>query len=490
MSSSPRDPAERAVAVVGVGAILPEAPDAASFWTNVVAGRDCVVEVPSERWDPADYYHPDPKVPDKTYSKIGGWVRGFAFDPVRYRIPPKVAAAMDEGQQWMVVAAGEALRDAGHPDRPLDLDRTAVIAGNAMGGERHYLTTSRHFAPVFRRALEATDVFRGLPPRAQQALLSDFATRIAERLPETTEDTMPGELANIMAGRVASVFNIRGPNFTTDAACASSLAALQAAIDGLIDHHYDAVISGGMDRNMGVSTFIKFCKIGALSPDGSRPYAQGANGFIMGEGGALFVLKRLDDAEQAGDRIYAVIRSVGASSDGKGKGITAPNPMGQVLAIRRAWERAGLSPGSMTLVEGHGTSTAVGDVSEVSALTSVLGSTGLRKKSIALGSVKSQIGHLKGGAGAASLLKAVLALHHKSFRRRFTSIFRIRKLRSTTRHSGFLRRQNHGSGPRTACGVWASRHSGSAARTSMLWSRNTCPGFSRRARRRARFRLR
>jgi malonyl CoA-acyl carrier protein transacylase len=413
MSSSPRDPAERAVAVVGVGAILPAAPDAPSFWANVVAGRDCVVDVPPERWDPADYYDPDAKVPDKTYSKIGGWVRGFAFDPVRYRIPPKVAAAMDEGQQWMVVAAGEALKDAGHPDRALDLDRTAVIAGNAMGGERHYLTTSRHFAPVFRRALESTEVFRGLSPKAQAALMAEFAVRVTERLPETTEDTMPGELANIMAGRVAAVFNIRGPNFTTDAACASSLAALQAAIDGLVDHHYDAVISGGMDRNMGASTFIKFCKIGALSPDGSRPYAQGANGFVMGEGGALFVLKRLADAEQAGDRIYAVIRAVGASSDGKGKGITAPNPMGQVLAVRRAWERAGLPLNTVTLVEGHGTSTAVGDVAEVSALTSLLGSAGLRKRSIALGSVKSQIGHLKGGAGAASLLKAVLSLHHK-----------------------------------------------------------------------------
>ena len=413
MSSSHRDPAERAVAVVGVGAVLPEALDAPSFWANVLSGRDCVVDVPTERWDPVDYYDADPKVPDKTYSKIGGWVRGFAFDPVRYRIPPKVAAAMDEGQQWMVVAAAEALKDAGHPDRALDLERTAVIAGNAMGGERHYLTTSRHFLPVFRRALESTDVFRGLSPALQIELAAEFAARVAERLPETTEDTMPGELANIMAGRVAAVFNIRGPNFTTDAACASSLAALQAAIDGLVDHHYDAVISGGMDRNMGVSTFIKFCKIGALSPDGSRPYAKGANGFVMGEGGALFVLKRLADAENAGDRIYAVIRAVGASSDGKGKSITAPNPIGQVLAVRRAWERAGLPLSTVTLIEGHGTSTAVGDVAEVSALASLLGSAGLPKASVALGSVKSQIGHLKGGAGAASLLKAVLALHHK-----------------------------------------------------------------------------
>ena len=172
-------------------------------------------------------------------------------------------------------------------------------------------------------------------------------------------------------------------------------------------------VTGGIDRNMGASTFVKFCKIGALSATGTRPYAEGADGFVMGEGAAIFLLKRLADAERDGDKIYAVLRGMGGSSDGKGKGITAPNPIGQKLAIERAWQNAGLSPATATLIEGHGTSTRVGDVVEVQSMIDVLSSFHLPPRSVALGSVKSNIGHLKGAAGAAGMLKAVLALRDK-----------------------------------------------------------------------------
>ncbi len=413
MSSSTRDPADRAVAVVGLGAILPDAPDAQHFWQNVVAGRSSITDVTPDRWNASDYWDPDPKAPGKTYSKVGGWVRGVAFESTKLKIPPRVASAMDDGQKWALLCAGEALRDAGHPDRPLDSESTAVIIGNAMGGERHYETVLRLSFPEYARALYETAAFKGLPASAREAILAEFAGEIARRLPDTTEDTMPGELTNIVAGRVAAVYNLRGPNFTTDAACASALAGVQAAVDSLVDHHYNVALTGGMDRNMGATTFVKFSKIGALSPDGSRPYSAGANGFVMGEGGAFFICKRLEDAEKAGDKIYAVIRGVGGASDGKGKGITAPNPIGQRVAIQRAWKRAGLDPATMTLLEGHGTSTRVGDVSEMESAASVLMEGTPVKHKIALGSVKSQIGHLKSAAGAAGLLKAVLACHHK-----------------------------------------------------------------------------
>ena len=214
---------------------------------------------------------------------------------------------------------------------------------------------------------------------------------------------MPGELANIISGRVANLLNLRGPSFITDAACASSLAAVEAATDLLTEHHCDAVITGGVDRNMGASSFVKFCKIGALSATGTRPFGEGADGFVMGEGAAAFLLKRLADAERDGDRIYAVIRGVGASSDGKGKGITAPNPIGQKLAVQRAWQDAGLDPATARMVEAHGTSTKVGDVVEVESLAECFASAG--RGAIALGSVKSNVGHLKAGAGAAGLLE-------------------------------------------------------------------------------------
>ena len=252
---------------------------------------------------------------------------------------------------------------------------------------------------------------RRLAQGARETIVERWHERMNAKLPPITEDTMPGELANIVAGRVANVLNFRGPNFITDAACASSFAAVNAAFEMLREGHVDTVVAGGVDRNMGAVIFIKFCKIGALSATGSRPFGEGADGFIMGEGAASFLLKRLSDAERDGDRVYAVIRGVGASSDGKGKGITAPNPIGQILAARRAWENAGLDPATATLMEAHGTSTKVGDVVEVESLTSVF--DGAPRQSIGLGSAKSNIGHLKAGAGAAGLLKATMAIYHK-----------------------------------------------------------------------------
>ncbi|MBN8636609.1 MAG: SDR family NAD(P)-dependent oxidoreductase [Anaerolineae bacterium] len=405
------DSANRAVAIVGVGAILPDAPSAAHFWQNIVTKRYSISDVPSDRWAVRDYYDPDPKAPDKTYSKIGGWVRGFDFDWKRFRMPPKVAAAMDQGQQWAVTIAADALADYGYPERPLDTDRTAVIIGTAMGGELHYLTALRIAFPEYARALEQVSEFNQLPKNVREVIMNRWHEILDGVMPPVTEDSMPGELPNIVSGRVANVLDLRGPNFITDAACAGSLAALTTAIEMLTEHQVDAVLTGGVDRNMGVSTFVKFCKIGALSATGSRPFGDGADGFVMGEGAGIFLLKRLEDAERNGDKIYAVIRGVGGSSDGKGKGITAPNPIGQVLAISRAWESAQLDPASAGLVEAHGTSTRVGDVVEVESLAKVFG--GAKTHSIGLGSAKSNIGHLKAGAGAAGLLKATMALYHK-----------------------------------------------------------------------------
>ncbi len=405
------DRSERAVAIVGVGAILPDAPNAPAFWRNVREGRYSITEVPQERWSPADYYDPDPKAPGKTYSKIGSWVRGFSFDWKRFHVPPRVAAAMDEGQQWAVTIAAEAFEDYGYPERPVELERTGVVLGAAMGGELHYRTVLRIAFPEYARMLGSVRAFTDLPASVRSAILSGWHQRVGEDLPPVTEDTMPGELANIIAGRVANLLDLKGPSFTTDAACASSFAALDAAVDLLVERHCDTVLAGGVDRNMGASSFVKFCKIGALSATGTRPFGEGADGFVMGEGSAVFLLKRLADAERDGDRVYAVLRGVGGSSDGKGKGITAPNPAGQVLAIQRAWHDAGLDPATATLVEAHGTSTRVGDVVEVESLASVF--SGAPRGTIALGSAKSNIGHLKAGAGAAGLLKTVYALHEK-----------------------------------------------------------------------------
>ncbi len=229
--TEPGDRTDRAVAVVGVSALLPEAPSADAFWKNVAGKRYSITDVPPERWSPDDYYDPDPAVPDKTYSRIGGWVRGFTFDWKRFHIPPKVASAMDEGQQWAVTIAADALADYGYPTKPLDTERTAVILGTAMGGELHFLTAFRVFFPEFRKALDGVEEFRALPADVRTAILSKWHERVSAALPPITEDSMPGELPNIISGRVANALNLRGPNFITDAACASTLAAVDAAVD-------------------------------------------------------------------------------------------------------------------------------------------------------------------------------------------------------------------------------------------------------------------
>ncbi len=409
------DTSYRAIAIVGVGAILPDAPNVATFWQNIKNSRYSITEVTPDRWDSNSYYDADPNAADKTYSKIGGWVREYTWDPMKWHlpIPPRVADAMDVAQQWAVACTREALEDYGYPKRPLDLDRTAVILGNAMAGEKHYLSSVRIFFPEYAHELDDTASFAGLPEATRRHIQSEFRDRIGQRYAPITEDTMPGELANCMAGRIANLYNFHGPNFVCDAACASAMAAISAAIEGLVQNNFDVAVTGGVDRNMGAPTFVKFCKIGALSATGTRPYAEGADGFVMGEGAAIFLLKRLADAERDGDKIYAVLRGIGGASDGKGKGITAPNPIGQKLAVERAWQNAGLSPATVGLIEGHGTSTRVGDVVEVQSMVDVLSSFQLSPASVALGSVKSNIGHLKGAAGAAGLLKAVMALRDK-----------------------------------------------------------------------------
>ena len=403
------------IAVVGIGAVMPEAPDAASFWANIRGGRYSITPVPPGRWDPELYWSDDHAVPDKTYSKIGGWVTGYHWDPVTWKlpIPPKVADQMDDGQRWAISAAREALVDAGWPGWSTDPDRVAVILGNAIGGEKHYQTNLRIELPEMLRELERAESFGTLPAAQRQQIIEETRAHFLAHFGEINEDTMPGELANVMAGRIATLFNFRGPNFTTDAACASGLAAMSVAVEGLVDHRFDAAITGGIDHNMGVGAFVKFCKIGALSATGTRPFDAGADGFVMGEGAALFVLKRLEDAERDGDRVYAVILGIGGSSDGRGKGITAPNPVGQRLAVQRAWEIAGEDPATLSAIEAHGTSTRVGDATELQSLTDVFGGAGLPARSVALGSVKSNIGHLKAAAGAAGVFKAVRSLHEQ-----------------------------------------------------------------------------
>ncbi|MCP4806816.1 MAG: SDR family NAD(P)-dependent oxidoreductase [Proteobacteria bacterium] len=405
------------IAIVGLGCVLPKAHDIPSYWDNITSGVSAIGEVPADRWEARLFHDADKGAPDKTYAKIGAFVRDFVFNSKKYRIPPKVSKQIDVVQQMTLEAVGQALEDAGiGPDSAVDRSRIAVILGNSMGGPSVRDATNRRvYYPHYRDAMEKVPEFQALPADLRESLLAAWEQKLKGDLLPITEDSMPGELSNVVAGRVANAFDLGGPNFTVDAACASSMAAVQAAVKGLQDGDFDLAVSGGSDRSMDPPTYTKFSKIGALSPDYSRPFDKTANGFVMGEGSGILLLKRLSDAERDGDRIYAVIQGFGGSSDGKGKGITAPNIQGQKRALRRAYADAGMDPVEVDLIECHGTSTVVGDKIEVEALSEVIGE-GRRgaRGPIRIGSVKSQIGHLKSAAGAAAMIKAALSLFHKT----------------------------------------------------------------------------
>lgn len=402
------------IAVVGIGLRLPGSDSPQTYWDQILEGRSGIVDVPQDRWENPDlYYDPDPKAPDKSYSRIGGFVQDFSFDPLKYRIPPAVAQKMDRTQQMAVTCVAEALEDAGLSPEQLRGRRVGIILGNSMGGENTDKYAARILLPRAVACLEEACRTLNVDGQTKNGLVEQLRSRYLENLPHITEDSLPGELANVISGRVANVFNLEGPNFTVDAACASSMAAVMNAVTALREGRIDFALTGGVDASMGPAPFVKFCKVGALSPDGSRPFDEGANGFVMGEGAGVLVLKRLSDAVRDNDRVYATIIEVGSSSDGRGKGITAPNASGQERAVRACYEAAGIDPKSVELIEAHGTSTAVGDKTELMTLDSFFRAVGAPPGSVGLGSVKSQIGHLKAASGAASMAKAVLALYHR-----------------------------------------------------------------------------
>lgn len=402
------------IAVVGIGLRFPGSSSPGEFWDQVLTGRSGICSVPEDRWGKVDYYYdPDPKAADKSYTKIGGFITDFHFDPLKYRIPPAVVEKMDRTQQLAVVCAGDALADAGLTPKKLQGLRVGVMIGNSMGGENTDLYAQRLGLPRALECLEQSLEQSGIAPEQKENALRLFQSEYLDGLPDITEDSLPGELANVISGRVANVFNLQGPNFTVDAACASSMAALLSAVRSLRDGSIDYAIAGGVDAAMSPSSFIKFCKIGALSADGSRPFDASANGFVMGEGAGMVVLKRLSDAIRDKDRIYATILDLGSSSDGRGKGITAPNPQGQAAAIKDCYKSSGIDPTTVQLIEAHGTSTAVGDQTELKVLDSFFREANMPSHSVGIGSVKSQIGHLKAAAGAAGLIKAILSLYHR-----------------------------------------------------------------------------
>lgn len=396
------------IAIVGISALFPGSKGMDEFWKNILSKKDLITDIPPSHWLINDYYSDDPTAPDKTYSKRGGFIPPTDFDPLLFGVPPNTIPVIDSSQLLSLIVAKQVMDDASaNQSKPIDLNRMSIILGVTGGQGQLEYTSSRLQQPIWRKTLEK----HGIPNDQVTAICNN----IANHYTKFEENTLPGSLGSIVAGRIANRFNLGGTNCTSDAACASTLSAINIAIQELELNKADLVITGGVDTVSNIGMYVLFCKTTALSlTDDCRPFDKSADGTILGEGLGFFILKRLDDAERDGDKIYAVIRGMGCSSDGRAKSIYAPVMEGQVKAITRAYEAAGYSPSSVELVEAHGTGTKTGDVVEFEALKTAFANGGdQRKQQCALGSVKSQIGHTKAAAGAASLIKVVMGLHHK-----------------------------------------------------------------------------
>jgi acyl transferase domain-containing protein/NAD(P)H-dependent flavin oxidoreductase YrpB (nitropropane dioxygenase family)/NAD(P)-dependent dehydrogenase (short-subunit alcohol dehydrogenase family) len=385
------------VAVIGMACLLPRADSPSAYWENILNKVDTLREIPSERWDWRLYYDKDPGARDKICSKWGAFLDDIAFDPTQHGITPNSLASLESLQLLALEVTRRALENAGYAQRPFARSRTSVILGISGSGDLAQLYSFRTALPM---------VFKDRAP--------ELLKRLEGFLPEWTEDSFPGILMNVAAGRIANRFDLGGLNCTVDAACASSLAAVYLAVRELEARTSDLVIVGGGDCMQNPFTYMCFSKTQALSSSGrSHALDEDADGIALGEGVVTLILKRLADAERDGDRIYAVIKSVAASSDGRGKSLTAPGREGQVRALTRAYRKAGVSPATVGLIEAHATGTSVGDRTEIEGLTQVFREAGATARSCAIGSVKSMIGHTKAAAGVASLMKTVLALHHR-----------------------------------------------------------------------------
>ena len=390
--------------------IFPGAGNLGEYWANLRDGVDAIEPVPPSRWDPV-FYDPESSAVDRFYCRRGGFVDPHAsFDALGFGVMPIAALGAEPDQLLGLQVASAALADAGYLHRPFPRERTAVILGrgNYIGAGMNRL--EQHVRTAEQLVTTLRDVMPDLSAEELARVKGAFQSQLGSYGPDTAIGLVP----NLTASRVANRLNLQGTAYTVDGACASSLLALDHGVRELRDGRADMVLVGGVHLSHDVAFWSVFCQLGALSrTEGIRPFSQDADGILIGEGLGFVVLKREDEALAAGDRIYATIRGVGISSDGRGASLMNPSKEGQLLALDRAWKDADLSPDTIGMVEAHGTGTPVGDGVELDTLRTFFGPDETGREA-ALGSVKSMIGHAMPAAGMAGLIKASLALYEKT----------------------------------------------------------------------------
>jgi acyl transferase domain-containing protein/phosphopantetheinyl transferase (holo-ACP synthase) len=411
------------VAIVGMSCLFPGAPDLASFWSNIIGAVDATREVGEAEWDLEKYYDPDGQSKGLSYSKRGGFVSEYAdFDPLKFGVMPSAVAGSDPDQFLTLRVALAAMQDAGYDlaniesksGKKLDRDRAEIILGR-IGAPG---TGSMNLIQQSKTVHELRAILKEVMAGAGDEVIEAVVKQMQEKLVPCTPDNIPGAMPNVLAGRVAAKLGFRGRNLLVDAACASSMVAIETAVNDLLDKRCDFALAGGVHINASAVFFQMFCGLGALShADNIRPFDAAADGTMLGEGVGVLCLKRLEDAIADGDRIYSTICGIASSSDGHGGSVLAPSVEGEALAMQKAYAMAGISPGTVQLLEAHGTGTPVGDVAELQAVAKVFSADikeGEQPEAwCAVGSIKSMIGHCQSASAVAGVIKASLALHHK-----------------------------------------------------------------------------
>ncbi|MEU8122625.1 type I polyketide synthase [Spirillospora sp. NPDC049024] len=398
------------IAVIGMACRYPDATSPTQLWENALAGRRAFRRLPDVRMRLADYWDADPAAPDRFYARNAAVLEGYEFDRVRHKIAGSTFRSTDLTHWLALDTAERALADAGFSGAEgLPGERTGVIVGNTLTGEFSRANLMRVRWPYVRRTVAAALRDQGWADEDLAEFLAGLERRYKAPFPAVNEDTLAGGLSNTIAGRICNHFDLKGGGYTVDGACSSSLLSVVTACRALLDGELDAAVAGGVDLSLDPFEIVGFAKTGALAKGEMRLYDRGSNGFWPGEGCGMVVLVREEDARRYGREPYAVVAGWGVSSDGKG-GITRPEKHGYRLALRRAYERAGFGIDTVAFFEGHGTGTAVGDATELTALSEARAEAGGGAAPAAIGSVKGMIGHTKAAAGIAGFVKAVMAV--------------------------------------------------------------------------------
>ncbi len=408
MSDSSPPPLSDAIAIIGMACLLPGSAGPGQFWRHVFEKKGFIQDAPPE-WI-GRRLEEGSKDLDRIYTKRVGLLGDLAaFDPVAYGVVPNAIPGSEPDHFLALRLAAEALADAGYADRPFDRENTGVILGRGATPNRGTITGQLAGQGVDL----TTDLIAKLLPELDAAILEKIRRSLIESLPPLPPEASPGLVSNVAVGRIANRLDLQGPSYMIDAACASSLIAVEQAMKELRSGSSRMMLAGGVQASMPPQVYMLFCQLQALSRESAKPFDIGADGTILAEGVGFLVLKRLADAEADGDTIYAVLRGAGLASDGRAQGLLTPRLEGEILAIRRAYERNGLAPASVGLIEAHGTGIALGDRTELQALRAAFPPSANGFPSVAIGSVKSMIGHCIPAAGIASLIKTALALRFK-----------------------------------------------------------------------------